>query len=79
MQNKPNFLKDQMNVSLNITKDYGNISDWTLGENKPKQTQFQMPTKPPKERKEKKGVRNFFWLSVAGKDIILFMGNRSLA
>jgi hypothetical protein len=35
MQNKPNFQDTQMNVSLNITKDYENISDWTLGENKP--------------------------------------------
>jgi len=30
-----------MNVSLNTTMDYENISDWTLGENKPKQSQSQ--------------------------------------
>ena len=35
MQNKPNFLKDQMNVSFFNTKDYENKSNWTLGENKP--------------------------------------------
>jgi len=52
MQNKPNFLKDQMNVSLNTTMDYESISDWTLGENKPNQSQFQNPTNPSKEREE---------------------------
>jgi len=35
MQNKPNFQKSQMNVSFFYTKDYENISDWTLGESKP--------------------------------------------
>jgi len=35
MQNKPNFRKSQMNVNSLITMDYENISDWTLGENKP--------------------------------------------
>ena len=39
MQNKPNFRKAKMNVNSLITIDYENISDWTLGENKPKQTQ----------------------------------------
>ncbi|MEE9371189.1 MAG: hypothetical protein V3W45_06950 [Sedimentisphaerales bacterium] len=41
MQNKPNFQKSQMNVSIFSQKAYENISDWTLGENKPNQTQFQ--------------------------------------
>jgi len=44
MQNKPNFLDAQMNVSSVLTKDYENKSNWKLGENKPntkpKQTQF---------------------------------------
>jgi len=40
MQNKPNFRKSQMNLTIFSTKDYENISDWTLGQNKPKQTQF---------------------------------------
>jgi len=35
MQNKPNFQKSQMNVRSVITKDYENIANWTLGENKP--------------------------------------------
>ncbi|MFZ2147668.1 MAG: peptide chain release factor N(5)-glutamine methyltransferase [Sedimentisphaerales bacterium] len=30
-----------MNVNIYNTTDYENISNWTLGENKPKQTQFQ--------------------------------------
>jgi len=35
MQNKPNFRKSQMNANSLVTKDYENISDWTLGQNKP--------------------------------------------
>ncbi len=38
--NKANLPDDQMNVSTIITRDYANIANWTLGENKPKQTQF---------------------------------------
>jgi len=40
MQNKPNFLKDQMNVNLYNTTDYENKSNWILGKNKPNQTHF---------------------------------------
>jgi hypothetical protein len=35
--------------------------------------------KPTKGAGRKKGVRNFFWVSAAGKDIMLFMGNPILA
>jgi len=35
MQNKPNLLDAQMNVSSILTTDYENKSNWTLGENKP--------------------------------------------
>ena len=31
-----------MNVNLLVTMDYENKSNWTLGESKPKQTQFQI-------------------------------------
>jgi len=55
MQNKANLLDTQMNVNSSITKDYENISDWTLGENKPntkpikaKQSQYKANTKPKK-------------------------------
>jgi len=34
MQNKPNFLESQMNVTSLITVDYENKSNWTLGKNK---------------------------------------------
>ncbi|MHC4889941.1 MAG: hypothetical protein ACYTEO_10825, partial [Planctomycetota bacterium] len=40
MQNKPNFRKSQMNVSIFSQKAYENISDWTLGKNKPNQSQL---------------------------------------
>jgi len=35
MQNKANFQKSQMNVSIFSQKAYENKSNWTLGENKP--------------------------------------------
>ncbi len=35
MQNKPNLRKSQMNANLYNTKDYENISNWTIGESKP--------------------------------------------
>ena len=51
MQNKPNLLDAQMNVTSFYTVDYENKSNWKLGENKantkpikantnPKQTQY---------------------------------------
>ncbi len=46
MQNKPNFRKDKMNVSSILTKDYENIANWTLVENKPNSN----PIKPCPER-----------------------------
>ncbi len=39
MQNKPNFQKSQMNVNQYNTMNYENKSDWTLGKNKPNQSQ----------------------------------------
>jgi len=39
------FPKSQMNVSFFYTVDYENKSNWALGENKPKQTQFYLPPK----------------------------------
>ena len=35
MQNKANFQKSQMNVSIFLQMAYENKSNWTLGENKP--------------------------------------------
>jgi len=46
MQNKPNFRKSQMNVSTVITKEYENIANWTLGENKPNSKPIKANTKP---------------------------------
>jgi hypothetical protein len=47
MQNKPNFRKSQMNLSAFSKMAYENKSNWTLGENKPKQTQFHLPPGEP--------------------------------
>ena len=40
LQNKANLVTPKVNVSFFYIKDYENKRDWTLGENKPKQTQF---------------------------------------
>ncbi len=42
-----------MNATFCVTKDYENTPAFGLQENKPNQTQFQSPAKPPKEREEK--------------------------
>ncbi len=39
MQNKPNFQKSQMNVSIYLQTDYENKHNWTIGKNKPNQSQ----------------------------------------
>jgi len=46
MQNKPNFQKSQMNVSISLQTAYENISDWTLGQNKPNSN----PIKPNSQK-----------------------------
>jgi hypothetical protein len=50
MQNEPNFPESQMNVNKVIKKNYGNKSNWTLGENEPKTN--------PNEPKFKKAEMN---------------------
>ena len=42
MQNKPNFRKSQMNVSILLQIDCENKRNWTLGQNKPNSN----PNKP---------------------------------
>ncbi len=46
MQNKPNFRKSQMNVSIFLTKEYENKRDWTLGQNKPNSNPIQTQSYP---------------------------------
>jgi hypothetical protein len=41
MQNKANFRKSQMDIKSNMTRDYEKKLYWTLGENKPNQSQSQ--------------------------------------
>jgi len=52
MQNEPNFPESQMNVNKVLTKDYENISNWTLFENKPNTKPIQTQTKPISEAKK---------------------------
>ncbi len=51
MQNKPNFLESQMNVSTVLTEAYENKHNWTLGENKPNTNPNKANTKPIKANK----------------------------
>jgi len=50
MQNKPNVKYAQINVSIFSIMAYENIYNWTLGQNKPNQTQF------PKSQNERKFI-----------------------
>jgi len=56
-QFKPNFRKAKMDVNLYVIEDYENETAFRVQVNKAKQTQFQSPTNPPKEREEEKGGR----------------------
>jgi len=40
MQNKPNLVRRRRIANVYDTMNYENIANWTLGQNKPKQTQF---------------------------------------
>ena len=46
MQNKPNFSEVKMSVNSVLAKDYEEISDTTLGQNKPNSNPIQSQTKP---------------------------------
>ncbi len=71
MQNKPNFRKSQMNVNPYNTTDYENISDWTLGENKPNSN----PIKP-NFRKAKMNINSFITKDYRKKDDFLVRINK---
>jgi len=46
MQNKPNFRKAKMNATSILTRDYKNIANWKLGENKAHTKPIQCQNKP---------------------------------
>jgi len=50
MQNKPNLLNAQMNVTSVLTKHYENKSDWKLGENKANTKPIKANTNPIPEK-----------------------------
>ncbi len=78
MQNKPNFQKVKMNVSILLTRDYENIGQRRVRKNKPNSNPISNAHKPIKGAGRKKGLKNFFWVSVAGKDIIYWKSRFSL-
>ena len=61
MQNKPNFRKSQMNVSIFSQMAYENKNDWTLGKNKPNSNPNKPNSNPnkPNLRKAKMNVNSF--------------------
>ena len=63
MQNKPNFPKNQMNVTTYNTTDYENKHNWTLGQNKPNSN----PIKP-NSRKAKMNVNSLVTKDYRKKD-----------
>jgi hypothetical protein len=63
MQNKPNFRKAKMDVNIYYTEGYENISDWTLGQNKPNSN----PIKP-NLRKAKMNVNSLITKDYRKKD-----------
>jgi len=58
MQNKANFLKEQMNVSFFYTKDYENTIVYRVQKNKPKQTQFQIGRQTTEYRRQSTVIRH---------------------
>ncbi|MFH1882784.1 MAG: hypothetical protein ABIL62_08760, partial [Planctomycetota bacterium] len=71
MQNKPNFRKAQMNANVFITKEYENISDWTLGQNKPNSN----PIKP-NFRKAKMNVNSLITKDYRKNDAFVVRKNK---
>jgi len=63
MQNEPNLPKAEMNVSYDYREDYENKSDWTLGENEPKRTQFKPNSKPKQTQFKPNLSRRSLWRS----------------
>jgi len=61
LQNKANLGKSQMDVRLNISRDYEKKPCWTFGENKPNQSQFQtLPLWIPENQ-----TQSFDWIRQA--------------
>jgi len=58
MQNKPNFQNNKMNINSAIAKAYENKYDWTLGENKPNQSQFKPKNESNKPKQTQFQPRN---------------------
>ena len=71
MQNKPNFQKSQMNVSIFSKKDYENKSHWTLSQNKPNTN----PIKP-NFQKAKMNINSFITKDYRKKDDFLVRINK---
>jgi len=58
MQNKPNLLDAQMNVTSLITADYENIANCKLCENKPNTKPIQSQSKPKQTQSNPKQTQS---------------------
>ena len=71
MQNKPNFRKAKMDVNIYYTEIYENISDWTIGQNKPNSN----PIKP-NLRRARMNINSFITKDYRKKDDFLVRINK---
>jgi len=71
MQNKPNFLRSQMNVSIYLQTAYENKHNWTLGQNKPNPN----PIKP-NSQKAKMNVSSLITKDYRKKDDFIVRINK---
>jgi len=72
MQNKPNFSKSQMNLSIYLQTAYENKRNWTLGQNKPNSN----PNKPNLQ-KAKMNINSFITKDYRKKDDFLVRINKA--
>jgi hypothetical protein len=75
LQNKPNFQKSQMNLSVCIIIAYENKSNRTLGENKPNQNQYK-PNSNPIFKMPKMNVNNYYKIDYSNKTYLPRIENK---
>jgi len=75
IENKPNFQKSQMNVSILLQMDYENKRDWTIGQNKPNSKPIQSQSNPIC-RMPKMGVNSILTKDYERNDIFAVPENK---
>jgi len=67
-QNKANLRKSQVSASRIFTRAYEKKANWTLDENKPKQSQFQNSRQKTEFRKQKPAQSPFIFSMVGNAE-----------